>query len=167
LPYRHAKTVVVAIKDGGVLFGEVLAADVVPGDVLVLAPGDAIAADARVLIAHRLSVNEAALTGESLPVRKEPADRLPPAAPLAERRNMVHMGTVVSGGRGTAGVVPTGERTVLGGIRTLSEGGGYTPRPPMMYARAEMAADSAGATPVAAGELTVRIDINGVFDLNR
>jgi uncharacterized protein YggE len=55
----------------------------------------------------------------------------------------------------------------LGGIRTLSEGGGYTPRPPMMYARAEMAADSAGATPVAAGELTVRIDINGVFDLNR
>ncbi len=55
----------------------------------------------------------------------------------------------------------------LGGIRTLSEGGGYGPRPQLMYARAEMAMDSAGPTPVAAGELTVRIDITGVYDLNR
>jgi uncharacterized protein len=56
----------------------------------------------------------------------------------------------------------------LGGIRSLSEGGGYAPQPPMpMYARA-MSMDSAGgATPVAAGELTVRIDITGVYDLNR
>lgn len=55
----------------------------------------------------------------------------------------------------------------LGGIRSLSEGGGYSPRPPQpMYARAEMAMD-AGSTPVAAGELTVRIDITGVYDLNR
>ena len=55
----------------------------------------------------------------------------------------------------------------LGGIRSLSEGGGYAPRPPQpMYARAEMAMD-AGSTPVAAGELTVRIDITGVYDLNR
>lgn len=55
----------------------------------------------------------------------------------------------------------------LGGIRSLSEGGGYAPQPPRpMYARAEMAMD-AGSTPVAAGELTVRIDITGVYDLNR
>lgn len=55
----------------------------------------------------------------------------------------------------------------LGGIRSLSEGGGYAPQPPMpMYARA-MSMDSAVATPVAAGELTVRIDITGVYDLNR
>ena len=55
----------------------------------------------------------------------------------------------------------------LGGIRSLTEGGGYSPRPPQpMYARAEMAMDG-GATPVAAGELTVRIDITGVYDLNR
>lgn len=54
----------------------------------------------------------------------------------------------------------------LGGIRSLSEGGGYSPRPQVMYARAEMA-DSGGSTPVAAGELTVRIDITGVYDLNR
>jgi len=56
----------------------------------------------------------------------------------------------------------------LGGIRSLSEGGGYSPQPPRpMYARAEMAMDAGGSTPVAAGELTVRIDITGVYDLNR
>ena len=57
--------------------------------------------------------------------------------------------------------------TPLGGIRSLTEGGGYAPQPPRpMYAaaRMEMAADS---TPVAAGELTVRIDITGVYDLAR
>ena len=53
----------------------------------------------------------------------------------------------------------------LGGIRSLSEGGGYAPRPQMMYARAEMAMGADASTPVAAGELTVRIDITGVYDL--
>jgi uncharacterized protein YggE len=56
----------------------------------------------------------------------------------------------------------------LGGIRSLTEGGGYSPRPPQpMYAERAMAMDSGGSTPVAAGELTVRIDITGVYDLNR
>lgn len=55
----------------------------------------------------------------------------------------------------------------LAGIRSLSEGGGYSPQPQVMFARAEMAMDSGGSTPVAAGELTVRIDITGVYDLNR
>jgi uncharacterized protein YggE len=55
----------------------------------------------------------------------------------------------------------------LGGVRSVTEGGGYSPQPPRpMYARAEMAMD-AGGTPVAAGELTIRIDITGVYDLNR
>lgn len=55
----------------------------------------------------------------------------------------------------------------LGGIRSLTEGGGYTPRPPVpMYARAEMAMDAA-STRVSPGELTVRIDITGVYDLGR
>ncbi len=55
----------------------------------------------------------------------------------------------------------------LAGIRSLTQSGGYSPRPPSpMYARAEMAMD-AGSTPVAAGELTVRIDITGVYDLGR
>lgn len=55
----------------------------------------------------------------------------------------------------------------LGGVRALSEGGGYSPQPPVMFARAEMAMDAGGSTPVAAGQLTVRIDITGVYDLNR
>jgi uncharacterized protein YggE len=55
----------------------------------------------------------------------------------------------------------------LGGIRSLTEGGGYTPQPQQMFARAEMAMDSGGSTPVAAGQLTIRIDITGVYDLNR
>ena len=55
----------------------------------------------------------------------------------------------------------------LGWIRSLTESGGNSPRPPSpMYARAEMSMDS-GSTPVAAGELTVRVDITGVYDLAR
>jgi P-type Ca2+ transporter type 2C len=100
---------------------EVSARDVVVGDVLVLRPGDRVAADARVLTAHRLSVNEAPLTGESLPVHKVPADDLAGATPLGERTNMLHMGTVISGGAGTAMVVATGARTALGAIRALAQ----------------------------------------------
>ncbi|MBC7938888.1 MAG: hypothetical protein H7Z19_03845, partial [Chitinophagaceae bacterium] len=74
--------------------------EVVVGDVLVLQPGEPVAADARVVQAHRLATNEAALTGESLPVRKAPEAALPAGVPLGERRNMVFMGTVVSGGAG-------------------------------------------------------------------
>ncbi len=78
--------------------GEVRTLDarhVVVGDVLLLRPGEPVAADARVVEAHRLATNEAALTGESLPVRKEAVDALPAATPLGERRNMVFLGTVV------------------------------------------------------------------------
>ncbi len=106
-------------RDGQAL--QIDAADVVVGDVLLLKPGEPVAADARVLEAHRLATNEAALTGESLPVRKEPSDVLAADTPLGERRNMVFMGTVVSGGAGRALVVATGERTVLGQIRRLAQ----------------------------------------------
>ena len=98
------------------------AREVVTGDVLVLKPGEPLAADARVLEAHRLATNEAALTGESLPVRKEPVASLPAGTPLGERRNMVFLGTVVSGGAGLAVVVATGERAALGRIRRLAQG---------------------------------------------
>lgn len=95
--------------------------EVVVGDVLVLKPGEPVAADARVLQAHRLATNEAALTGESLPVRKEAVAALPEDTPLGDRRNMVFMGTVVSGGAGRALVVATGERAALGRIRQLAQ----------------------------------------------
>jgi Ca2+-transporting ATPase len=98
------------------------AREVVAGDLLLLKPGEPVAADARVVEAHRLATNEAALTGESLPVRKEPADALPADTPLGERRNMVFLGTVVSGGVGSAVVVATAERAALGRIRRLAQG---------------------------------------------
>ena len=97
------------------------AREVVVGDLLVLKPGEPVAADARVLQAHRLATNEAALTGESLPVRKEPVASLPGATPIGERRNMVFMGTVVSGGAGRAVVVATAEHAALGRIRQLAQ----------------------------------------------
>ena len=97
------------------------AREVVVGDLLVLKPGEPVAADARVVEAHRLATNEAALTGESLPVRKQAADSLPEDTPLGERRNMVFMGTVVSGGAGRAVVVATAERAALGRIRQLAQ----------------------------------------------
>ena len=107
------------LRDGRVV--EVPAREVVVGDVLVLEPGVSVAADARVLAAHRLAVNEAPLTGESLPVRKQAQDALPRTTALAERSNLVHMGTVVSGGTGRAVVVACAGRTVLGRIRSLAQ----------------------------------------------
>jgi len=95
--------------------------DIVAGDVLILQPGTAVAADARVIEAYRLSTNEAPLTGESRQMRKEAADVLPAEAAIGERLNMVFMGTIVSGGMGKAVVVATGERTVLGGIRRMAQ----------------------------------------------
>jgi Ca2+-transporting ATPase len=94
------------------------AADVVPGDVLVLESGDVVAADARLLSAHLLTANEAVLTGESLPVEKSAA----PAkadAPLAERRDTIFMGTSIATGTGVAEVTATGMHTELGRIAHL------------------------------------------------
>jgi Ca2+-transporting ATPase len=116
---RLAPRSAIVVRDGRQT--TVPAREVVVGDVLVLNPGWQVPADARVIESHRLSVNEAPLTGESLPVRKEPTDALNRATPLGERRNMLHMGTTVSGGTGLAVVVATAERTVLGSIRALAQ----------------------------------------------
>ena len=95
--------------------------EIVVGDVMVLKPGRPVAADARVIEAHRLSVNEAALTGESMPVHKSPLAVVAADTPLGSRHNMVHMGTVVSGGLGRAVVTAVGEATALGVIRALAQ----------------------------------------------
>jgi len=96
------------------------ARELVPGDVLLLAAGDAIAADARVVEAASLQAAEAALTGESVPVAKSPR-ALPEATSLADRHAMVYSGTHVAAGRGRAIVVATGSRTEVGGIARLTE----------------------------------------------
>ncbi len=88
---------------------------IVPGDVLALESGDRVAADARVLRADELHVDESALTGESQPVAKgsSPVDT---GTPVADRCNMVWMSTNVIGGRGRAVVVSTGMGTEVGQI---------------------------------------------------
>jgi Ca2+-transporting ATPase len=94
------------------------AAEVVPDDILLLEAGDVVAADARVVEAHALLANEAALTGESLPGEKGPKP-VPPSTPLAERTDSVFMGTAIANGTGKARVEATGMRTELGKIAHL------------------------------------------------
>jgi magnesium-transporting ATPase (P-type) len=100
--------------------GLVEARDLVPGDVLSLAAGDAVGADARVLGSANLRTDEAALTGESVPVAKSPAT-VPESTVPADRLDMVYAGTHVSAGRGRAVVVATGARTEVGLIARLAE----------------------------------------------
>ena len=92
--------------------------EVVPGDVLVLAEGEAVAADARLAAASSLLVAEASLTGESEPVLKD-ASTLAVPAELADRTNMVFGGTAVTRGRGTAVVTATGMQTEMGRVARL------------------------------------------------
>ncbi len=89
--------------------------DVVPGDRIRLAIGDIVPADARVLDGNALFADEAAFTGESLPVEKRPADAVTGPLP-AEATNSVFMGTVINGGTGEAVVVRTGRATTFAHI---------------------------------------------------
>ena len=91
------------------------AEDLVPGDVLLLEAGDKMPADARVMEASSLKVGEAALTGESMPVDKH-TGTLREDTPIADRKNLLFMGTVISSGRATAVVVTTGMNTEIGRI---------------------------------------------------
>ncbi len=109
---------------------EVGAAEIVPGDLLVLRPGSYIAADARLIDAYHLSVDESALTGESMPVRKGTESLTDPFVPLADRTNMVYRGTLVTGGQGVAIVVGTGKYTEIGSIQMLI-GESKPPQTPM------------------------------------
>jgi Ca2+-transporting ATPase len=95
------------------------AEEVVPGDVVVLARGGFIAADARLIAAESLTIDESALTGESMPVEKSAEMLANTIVPLAERCNMVYRGTVVTGGSGLAVVVATGPHTEIGRIHSL------------------------------------------------
>ncbi len=93
------------------------AKDLVPGDVIALEPGDRIPADARIVEAVNLRVNESTLTGESVPVEKVTKD-LENHPPLVDRINMLYMGTTVSAGKATAIITSTGMNTELGKIAT-------------------------------------------------
>lgn len=136
-----------AIRDG--VKREIGSDDIVIGDLIVFRPGSYVAADARLIEARHLSIDESALTGESMPVVKTVQSlgfsvksedvaseletqnsELSTEIPLADRINMVYMGTLVTGGQGLAVVVATGKFTEIGKIQTLV-GGATPPETPM------------------------------------
>lgn len=97
------------------------AREVVPGDILLLQAGDKVAADARLVESHNLEIEEALLTGEAYPVPKSAAAIDRSSVPLGDRRNMAHLGTAVTKGRGKGIVVATGMETEMGQIAALME----------------------------------------------
>jgi Ca2+-transporting ATPase len=105
------------IRDGKEV--KVKARELVPGDVVVLAEGDRVPADARIFEQSNMKAEEAALTGESVPVNKK-ADVIPDKeCPLADRKNMVFASTVITYGRGKGIITTTGMKTEVGKIATM------------------------------------------------
>lgn len=100
----------------------IAAAELVPGDMIVLETGMNVPADARIISGNNIEVNESALTGEWIAVAKH-ADVISSIVPAPEQKNMFFMGTLVVAGRARAVVVATGEKTMLGAIaRSLASG---------------------------------------------
>ena len=108
---------------------EVPTSDLVPGDVVRLEQGLNVPADVRILWSQQCKIDESALTGESLTIRKS-TDALPLATVLADRTNMAFMGTTVSSGRGLGLVVATGMQTELGKIAS-NIADAQTPKTPL------------------------------------
>jgi len=108
-----ARSEVIVLRDGEKL--RLKAEYLVPGDIVFLEAGNVVPADIRVIKSYEISVSEAILTGESLPIRKV-NKILPEDTPLAERENMVHKGTTIVSGSGKGLVVKTGLDTELGKI---------------------------------------------------
>jgi len=112
--YTKIKTIV--IRNGATI--EVDAHDLVPGDIIIFKQGDRIPADARIIKANDLSIDESALTGESLTVSKDPKS-VAKGTSLGDRTSMVYSGTSVVEGSGEAVVTHTGDQTEFGVIAKL------------------------------------------------
>ena len=108
------------LRDG--VLSVIPAREVTVGDVMELEAGDYIPADGRLIWCSSLQTDEAAMTGESLPVEKALRERLPEDTPLAERMNMVLSGTLVTAGRGRAVVTAVGMNTQMGKVAGLLMG---------------------------------------------
>lgn len=107
---------VIVVRGGDAV--QIPSAEIVRGDVVLLQPGDRVAADMRLLDARNLHASEASLTGESVPASKS-IEPMAPESPVGDRSSMVHGGTLVTAGTGSAVVVLTGDRTELGRISEL------------------------------------------------
>ena len=112
-----AAPTVIVIRDGREV--EIAAKNVVQGDIILLQAGDKVAADARLIESVNLQAEEAALTGESVPIHKK-TEALPEGVlSLGDRSNMVFGGTIITYGRGRGIVVATGMKTEVGSIATM------------------------------------------------
>ena len=107
----------------------IAARELVPGDLVEIEAGDNVPADLRLLTAFAMRVEEAALTGESLPVEKDAELVLAESTPLADRQNMAYTSTVVANGQGRGVVVATGMETEIGRIAGLLQTYDRTPTP--------------------------------------
>ncbi|MFW9832177.1 MAG: HAD-IC family P-type ATPase, partial [Candidatus Thorarchaeota archaeon] len=105
------------IRDGEPV--DLPASEVVPGDILRLEMGDRLPADARLIESHNVYTDEASLTGESMPVKKDAKAIHDRNVPLANQSNMVHSGTIITSGRGLAVVTETGMETEIGHIAEM------------------------------------------------
>lgn len=104
-------------RNGSVV--EIPSSELVPGDIVILEAGDIIPADLRIIESSNLKVEEASLTGESVPVEKDSKSSFLEDAPLGDRLNMAYMSTAVTYGRGQGLVVGTGHSTEIGKIATM------------------------------------------------
>lgn len=118
---RIAAPSATVVRDGNRMV--IAASELVPGDLVLLEAGNMVPADLRLVEAVRMRVEEAALTGESVPVDKDAVMLADADAALGDRRNMAYKGTIITYGRGSGVVVATGMATELGHIAALLAAG--------------------------------------------
>lgn len=114
---QMAAPMVNVLRDG--MPASIASRELVPGDVVLLEAGAIIPADMRIIESAQLRIDEAALTGESVPVEKTACQLSDPGMPLGDRINMTYKGTVITYGRGLGLVVSTGMETELGKIASM------------------------------------------------
>ncbi len=115
---KMASLKAVVLRDGEET--EINAEELVPGDIIILSPGEKVPADARLISLNHLQTQEAALTGESLPVKKEVTEYSKDLQ-LGDQRNMLFSGTIITEGKGKAIVVKTGMQSQIGNIAKMIE----------------------------------------------